>query len=176
MSHGFKEAYLKDSSARDFILYGIDSSESLLPDPPMSSGQGTITVTLRWGSNPDVDLHAYEPTGRHVYYAARTGNFGYLDQDDTNGYGPEHYYVSCQNLTSSSAAVGRYRFGVNYYYGYSAETARVTIKTPSAEATYSKTLSSYRGSSGNNSMIPVGDVIVSRNPTTGRFDFAIEQR
>jgi len=176
LSHGFKEAYLKDSSARSFILYGIETSESLLPDPPMSSGQGTITVTLTWGSNPDLDLHTFEPTGRHVYYASRTGNFGYLDVDDVSSWGPEHYYASCEKISSSPLAIGRYQFGVNYYRGYSPETAKVTIKTPGAEQTITKTLPYSRGSGGNSSPVMFGDVIVSKNPTTGRFDFAIEAR
>lgn len=174
--HGFREAYLADASARQFIVSGILSSESILPPPPQSAGQGTITVTLTWGSNPDVDLHTYEPTGTHVYYARPTGNFGYLDVDDVTSYGPEHYFVSCQRLRENQAAVGRYRFGVNYYYGQSPEVAQVTVKTPSSEATYSKVLPVSRGFSGNNSPIPVADVVVSKNPDTGRFDFSIEEK
>lgn len=175
-SHAFKESYLADDSARQFIVDGIFNSENLIPDPPSTAGQGTITVTLTWGSNPDVDLHTYEPTGRHVYYASRTGQFGYLDVDDVSGYGPEHYYASCQSLRDNPAAIGRYRFGVNYYYGYSPEVATITVKTPSSEYTTSKTLSSSRGSSGNNSMVPMADVVVSKNPDTGRFDFVIEPK
>jgi len=174
--HGFREAYLADFSARQFIVNGILTSESLLPPPPQTAGQGTITVTLTWGSNPDVDLHTYEPTGTHVYYARPTGNFGYLDVDEVNGFGPEHYYVSCQTLRDNQAGVGRYRFGVNYYYGQSPEVARVTVKTPNSEATYSKALSVSRGSGGDNSPIPVADVVVSKNSETGRFDFSIEAK
>ena len=51
-------------------------------------------MTLTWDANPDVDLHIFEPQ-RHVYYASRIGYNGYLDLDDTNGYGPEHYYTNC---------------------------------------------------------------------------------
>lgn len=176
LSHNFLKAYIKDASAKYFIINAIHASNSSLPDPPLSAGQGTITVTLTWGSNPDVDLHTYEPTGRHVYYAARQGQFGFLDVDDTTSYGPEHYYASCDNLRNSAAAIGRYRFGLNYYYGYSAETCTVTVKTPSVEQTFTKVLTSVRGSSGNNSMIPVADVVVSKNPDTGRLEFAIEAR
>lgn len=62
--------------------------------PTRSLGNGPITVTLTWDANPDVDLHIFEPQ-RHVYYASRIGYNGYLDLDDTNGYGPEHYYTNC---------------------------------------------------------------------------------
>lgn len=175
-SHAFKEAYLADDTSRQFILHGILNSEALLPNPPSTVAQGTITVTLTWGSNPDVDLHTYEPTGRHVYYGSKIGQFGSLDKDDVDGQGPEHYNVSCQTLRDDPAAIGRYRFGVNYYYGFSPEIATVTVKTPSSEYTTSKMLSSSRGSSGNNSPVPVADVIVSKNPDTGRFDFVIEPK
>jgi uncharacterized protein YfaP (DUF2135 family) len=174
--HGFREAYLADASSKQFIVSGILSSENQLSSPPQPAGQGTITVTMTWGSNPDVDLHTYEPTGSHVYYGRRTGDFGYLDVDDTDGLGPEHYYVSCQALRDNQAAVGRYRFGVNYYYGELPEVAQVTVKTPSSEATYSKALPVSLGSNGDNSPVPVADVLVSKNPQTGRFDFSIEAK
>lgn len=173
LSHEFVNAYLKDDSSKQFIINGVINSNSSLPNPPGTSGQGTITITLTWGSNPDVDLHTYEPTGRHVYYGARSGQFGYLDVDDTSGYGPEHYYVSCQALRDNPAAVGRYRFGVNYYYGYSPEVATVTVKTPSSEHTASKTLTSWDY---NRSFVPMADVVVSKNPDTGHFDFVIEPK
>lgn len=31
-------------------------------------GNGIITAMLTWGSNPDIDLHVFEPNGTHVYY------------------------------------------------------------------------------------------------------------
>lgn len=174
LSHGFSEAYLADISSRSFIVQAIFSSENALPTPVGIADQGTITITLTWGSNPDVDLHIYEPTGNHVYYANKNGNFGYLDVDDVTSYGPEHYYVSCETLINNSLSIGRYRFGVNYYYGYSSETATITVKTPTSELTRSVLLTDVMGSSGNNNMIPVADVIVSKDSSTGQFNFSIQ--
>ncbi|HKP94268.1 MAG TPA: hypothetical protein VJ385_00800 [Fibrobacteria bacterium] len=174
LSHGFSEAYLADPSSNRFIVQGVISTVAGLQNPPGGAGQGIITVTLTWGANPDVDLHIYEPTGGHVFYSARTGAFGYLDVDDVTGFGPEHYFASCESFLTDSLAVGRYRFGVNYYSGSSPETAVVTVKTPTSEITRSVVLSAARGSSGDNSMVPVADVVVSRSAATGAFDFSIQ--
>lgn len=71
---------------------------SIVPDATQNSG--AITVEILWDHKPDLDLHIFEPStsnssGFHIYYRNRTGISGYLDVDDTNGYGPEHYYTSC---------------------------------------------------------------------------------
>lgn len=86
-------------------------------------GTGIITATLTWGSNPDLDLHVYEPDGTHVFYQNYIGSSGYLDLDDVNGFGPEHYFVSCETLQP-----GMYSFGVNYYVGNSSEIGTLTIQ------------------------------------------------
>ncbi len=91
--------------------------------------RSAITVTLTWGQDrSDVDLHILEPTlngtdGRHIYY----GNMGragsetpYLDMDNTNGYGPEHYYAT-EGMTLPNAPTndpwlyGTYKIRVYYY-------------------------------------------------------------
>lgn len=176
LSHSFVDSYLADPSSRLFIINGALNSSDLLPAPVAASGQGAITVTLTWGSNPDVDLHAFEPTGVHVYYANLRGQFGFLDVDDVTSFGPEHYYLSCQALRDNNLAVGRYRFGVNYFFGFSPEVATLTVKTPSSESTFSKTLNVSVGSSGNSNPVPVADVIISKNPNTDVFSFVIEPK
>lgn len=175
-SHQFRDAYLFDTSSREFILNGILSSESQIISPPVLAEQGTVTVTLNWGSNRDVDLHIFEPTGTQVFYSRRSGDFGFLDVDDTDGFGPEHYYLSCETLRDNPAAVGKYRFAANYFSGETPEIARVTVKTPNSVTTYFKSLSAPRGSSGNSSPVPVANVVVSKNPQNGRFDFFVEGR
>lgn len=67
-----------------------------------------------------MDLHIFEPNF-HVYYVQRSGLNGYLDLDDVNGYGPEHYYTNCTIET------GDYTFKVNYYYGMAPSSATVTV-------------------------------------------------
>ncbi len=138
-----------------------------LEEPEENVTQGIITVTLTWGAQPDVDLHIYEPDGNHVYYASRTGNSGYLDWDDTSSYGPEHYYASCANLQT-----GTYNVGVNYYYGHGPETARIIINAYDIEREYSVSLSTDRGSSGDNSPIHVASIVVTTDED-GYYKFSV---
>ncbi len=42
----------------------------------------------------DIDLHVLEPSGRHVYYRSKGGDYTpFLDYDDVDGFGPEHYFI-----------------------------------------------------------------------------------
>ena len=74
--------------------------------PNATQENGIITIQLTWDHQPDLDLHVYEPgyddpslnIRGHVYFANPQGKFGYLDVDDVNQYGPEHYYASYDNL------------------------------------------------------------------------------
>lgn len=105
---------------RQRIIQLISQARIRVVQPPRQLGSGPITVALSWDSQPDLDLHIFEPNF-HVYYENRQGNNGYLDLDDTNGYGPEHYYTSCDIET------GNYTFKVNYYSGSAPSSATVTV-------------------------------------------------
>lgn len=85
---------------------------NVVPFPTREAGEGAIRATLTWDAQPDVDLHAFEPNGSHVYYRSRTGRSGTLDVDDTSSYGPENYFVACNKVE-----LGTYRIGVNYFRG-----------------------------------------------------------
>jgi uncharacterized protein YfaP (DUF2135 family) len=85
---GYADAYT--SIISDLIL----SAKNRATQPTRIMGSGPITVTLTWDIQPDIDLHVFEPNF-HVYYSAKNGQNGFLDVDDTNGYGPEHYYTNC---------------------------------------------------------------------------------
>jgi uncharacterized protein YfaP (DUF2135 family) len=122
---------------------------------------------LTWGSEPDVDLHVFEPGGSHVYYADRQGNNGFLDRDDVTAFGPEHYYASCSTLRA-----GTYRVGVNYYRGFSTEIARIEIDAGLLNRKFSRVLTTSRGSSGDNSPIPVARIIVTGDEQRG-FSFQV---
>lgn len=127
--------------------------------PLAELGDGAIKVTLTWGSEPDVDLHVFEPNGKHVFYSNLRGTSGFLDQDDVSSFGPEHYFVACEDLEE-----GIYRVGVNYFSGSSPETARVQVTTADGRTqTIKKMLSNAVGSSGNNSPKPVMDIDVNRD-------------
>lgn len=168
LGHSFSQAYMyPGATSRSKILTRIDEVNRSLVEPVPLAEEGVITVTLTWGDEPDVDLHVYEPNGTHVYYANRRGQSGYLDVDDVNGRGPEHYYVSCEDLET-----GTYRVGVNYYHGFGPETALVQVRAGLEVQTFRQTLVQDRGSSGNQSPILLSNVLVSGSQEEG-FDFFV---
>lgn len=81
-------------------------------------------MMISWDEQPDQDLHIYEPDGTHVFYNNLRGNVGHLDLDDTNGYGPEHYYTNCTLIVP-----GEYRFSVHFFRwnGGGVSNVRATI-------------------------------------------------
>lgn len=73
-----------------------------------------LSLTLTWNdSNSDVDLHVFEPKGRHIYWSNKgkvSGNlYPFLDYDNVMGLGPEHYWI-LENmvLPSSFPLFGKY--------------------------------------------------------------------
>ncbi|MET0066220.1 MAG: hypothetical protein ABW076_07730 [Candidatus Thiodiazotropha sp.] len=157
-NHQFYDSYFATGIAsRSNIDTDVSNYMASLQFPSAELGSGAITVTLTWGSEPDVDLHVTEPNGTHVYYVNLQGVSGYLDLDDTTSYGPEHYYVSCETLET-----GTYSVGVNYYRGEGPETAQVQVTTGDGNTrTFSQSLTEAVGSSGNSSPISVSTINVS---------------
>lgn len=121
--HFFVQDYMKNSlpSRRD-IDAELTRLASTVPFPTLEAGEGAIRATLTWDAQPDVDLHAFEPSGSHVYYASRRGSSGFLDVDDVSSFGPENYFVACNKIE-----LGTYRIGVNYYRGSAPSTATVSL-------------------------------------------------
>lgn len=169
MGHNFISAYMdaKRPAEKD-ILAATKNSFAALTPVPNPSGQGPFTVTLTWGAQPDVDLHVFETNGTHVYYARQSGAAGYLDVDDTTSFGPEHYYASCARILT-----GEYQVGVNYYSGDGPEVATVFIQAGTASLSRQIPLPVARGTSGDNSPLPVARVTIQRNLTTGEIEGAI---
>jgi hypothetical protein len=168
LGHSFERAYMVLSSPTEQKIVGdITDTMSSLAVPVAIAQGGVITVTLTWGAQPDVDLHVFEPDGSHVFYQQLNGGSGHLDVDDTDGYGPEHYYVSCDMVRT-----GVYHVGVNYYRGQSPETATVQISAGGSVRTFEVPLSVARGSAGNQSPVPVADITVSGEVNTG-YRFSI---
>ncbi|MBA6389911.1 DUF2135 domain-containing protein [Colwellia sp. BRX10-3] len=133
-------------ASREVIDTNLTRLATDTPFPVQIAGTGSIRASLSWGDQPDVDLHAYEPNGEHVYYSNKTGDDGILDVDDVNGEGPENYTVSCESVN-----VGTYKIGVNYYSGSAPETAKVTIFLGDGRTITPRelTLEQSEGSSGN---------------------------
>lgn len=171
--HGFIEEYTAQGS-RSIVQIMNDTTTMLrsLVQPPELAQPGAITATLTWGTQPDVDLHAFEDLGvigAHVFYWNMVGIAGKLDVDDRDQYGPEHYTVSCGTLQA-----GIYRIGVNYFDGISPETAQVQVKAGLSVRTFTRELLTALGSSGNNSPVPVADIIVMGDQQNG-FTFDIQE-
>jgi hypothetical protein len=168
LNHLWENSYLNGDVSGPRIISQIQTAFAQTPFPIAEGQPGIITVTLEWGSEPDVDLHVFEPNGTHVYYDNMNGMSGYLDVDDITSYGPEHYFVGCQTLET-----GVYTIGVNYFSGSAPEVAHVQVKAGSVVRTYEITLSTSLGSLGDDSPIELATVTVSRNNTTGKYSFEI---
>lgn len=144
---------------------------STLPFPPRVAGQGAIRATLVWDSQPDVDLHAFEPNGTHVYYANRTGSSGMLDVDDVTGFGPENYVVPCDRVLP-----GTYRIGINYFSGSAPTTATVSLFLGDGmiPPPVTRVLPRALGSSGNGNPTIVYTVVVTVDGQ-GRVRYVVQQ-
>ena len=168
MGHSYSLCYLAVNSDSKVAIQSLALYYYRRLVPPVSTGNdGIITVTLTWGSNPDVDLHVFEPNGTQVFYNNLHGPSGSLDKDDIDGEGPEHYNVGCDTLEE-----GTYRVGVNYYYGFTPENAALTINAGLKTLQLDKYLDFPEGSAGNASPDPVANIVVTGDSTNG-FEFDI---
>ncbi len=171
--HGFLESYFDPRLAsRPKIDTRLYSLADVLPFPTPEIQSGALTVSLEWGTQPDLDLHIIEPNGSHVYYSNRGGVSGYLDRDVVSGYGPEHYYVKCEDLE-----VGTYKIGVVYYSGNTGETANVQISTSQGNVENNKHTFSTAGiySSSWSDAVRLFDVVVGEDANQSKFFRIIKQ-
>lgn len=89
-----------------------------------------LWVQLTWSEDhADADLYVTEPNGETAWYGDKTNSSGgFLDLDDTDGYGPEHYYISSEE--GHSVDSGNYTIRVHYYasHGHSGSVrAKVVV-------------------------------------------------
>ena len=148
-NHSFVSDYMADGlPSREGIDLELKRLAATVPFPTREAGEGAIRATLTWDAQPDVDLHAFEPSGSHVYYASRRGSSGFLDVDDVTSFGPENYFVACESIE-----LGTYRIGVNYFRGSAPSTATVSLFLGDGRIPSPKTLTLpiARGTGGNNS-------------------------
>ncbi|MDM8569377.1 hypothetical protein QUF50_07715 [Thiotrichales bacterium HSG1] len=141
-AHSFNDTYLSPHyDLRTELVKQIKQELGKLKKPPQIAKSGSVTVTLTWNleNNNDIDLHVLEPDKTNVYFGNKAGNSGYLDVDNTEGFGPEHYYTDCNNLQ-----VGKYLVGVNYYSDGQVPVrsvdAKITISTPGSTRTFTTKL------------------------------------
>lgn len=172
LNHSFLDSYFNLTlDSRSNIDNAFYERIKNLTYPPEQLGDGPITVALSWDSQPDVDLHIFEPNGAHVYYSNRRGISGYLDHDDTqHNSGGEHYYVPCGAIEQ-----GVYIIGVNYYGGSEPEMAHVQISTDDGNSrSFDQYLSSAVGSSGNSTPTIIAKINVTKSPN-GHYAYTITQ-
>lgn len=161
--HKFVETYLNDKrdtfkEMRTMMTAALDSLIAL----PDEVSDDFFTVTLTWDGAGDVDLHVLEPGGEHVYYAQKKGLSGYLDFDNRDGYGPEHYYASC---SAAQLQEGDYSIGINHYLFAEGRTALMQVATSAQGEIFSRQLDvgEARGREGSAEPIFVANISVTRD-------------
>ena len=158
--HMLVETYLDRSRAgRETVKGLVTAALDTVVAPKTNGGEGFFTVTLTWDGTGDVDLHAFEPTGAHVFYSQKQGAIGVLDTDNVTASGPEHYTASCRVDTIKA---GIYRFGINNFARAAGRTATVEVSSIFSGEIFTKSLNvgPELGQGGNNSPIPVVNVQV----------------
>lgn len=164
--HAFKSYLNGDESRRE--LKGIFSEfyENTLY-PTAKTKAGTFTVSMDWNTNSDMDLHIYEPTGSHVFFANKLGLSGELDEDHSSGEGTEHYTVSCDSLED-----GVYEVYGSMFNGEPTETA-VSIKAGTEYRTFNTFFTEEEGAFGGVDPSTHIARILSNKRNDGRFEFRI---
>ncbi len=115
----------------DMLDY-IREVELLVPDEELDDlpdSNGVVHVALSWNTgDTDIDLWVTDPSGERIYYEnPRSASQGYLDRDDTDGFGPENIYWR------DGAPDGRYQVQVHYFgcdgdvYGERCPSTTVTV-------------------------------------------------
>ncbi len=168
MSHYFIQSYMADgSNSENQITQQVIGALGTLVTPPQIVESGVITVSLTWGSAPDIDLHVYEPNGMQVSWYNLQGYSGTLDRDDRSAFGPEHYTVpSCETLER-----GVYHIALDYYKGDYPEVAKIQIEAGLLIRTYEVPMpADYYGSANYPELI--ANVLV-KSGENGGYDFEI---
>lgn len=130
IGHGLVEIYINPAlSISNRVKTHINDALSELAAnvanaPEAQASLGFFAATLIWDGSGDVDLHTFEPGGSHVYYRSKVGQAGFLDVDNVNGFGPEHYYASCD---PTKLQTGVYTISVANYEQADGRTATVQI-------------------------------------------------
>ena len=153
------------------ISGGLDGLTTPTGGGSAVNNSGFFTVTMTWDGAGDVDLHTFEPSGTHVFYAAKAGISGFLDVDNVISNGPEHYFATCDAATLQ---LGTYRIGLNNFARATGRTATVQVSSAQRGELFTKSLGvgAERGSGGDSVPIPVVNVVVSRD-TNGVYSAAI---
>lgn len=122
---------------------GVDNTTA----PAQIVTAGSLTATLTWINQTDLDLHIIEvfndgSSDTHVSYRNQQGRSGKLDRDDTSGPGPEYYYANVNDSSGNLCAAlhGKtFRFSVNPFKTLNMEEPTV-LNLRIGNTIYSKSL------------------------------------
>jgi len=91
----------------------------------VTAGEGQVQVTLTWNNDADVDLYLVEPDQNEIFFGNSTSTSGgFLDIDDTDGFGPENVFFE------SGTPAGTYAVEVDLF----------SLNTDPAPVTYNVTV------------------------------------
>ncbi len=134
--HSIDDSYLGWPQTRWQIASQIRAAYLGTSNGDPSAGQGFVQFTASWNIAGDIDLHVYEPTGEHVYFGDRSGDFGTLDRDDITGTGPENYYI----CTQPQVGVGDYDIWIHNYGGAPGTQVSLAVKAGAQVRSYTITV------------------------------------
>ena len=112
-------------SFRDWFTSLLATSNATVDDlDDLSDSNGVIQVGLSWDTDQtDIDLHVTDPSGEEIFFShPNSASGGYLDRDDTDGFGPENIYWI------NDIPDGTYKVHVVYYGPSTGPTTNYTIK------------------------------------------------
>jgi len=113
-----------------------NSDDVQLLEGALQTNYGDIQITLTWDTSADLDLWVTDPYGNKIYFAnpfSESG--GWLDVDDTNGYGPENVF-----WPENGAPSGNYLVQVDHWAGASPSNYSVLVQANDQVAVYSGTI------------------------------------
>jgi hypothetical protein len=116
--------YLQELEAQEASITQVNSI--------MLGGYGDIQITLGWNNTSDLDLWVTDPNNETIYWAeSSSSSGGWLDYDDTDGYGPENIFWD-----SGNSIPGVYKVEVDYYSGTGTAEYWVYVKVNNQAKTY----------------------------------------
>lgn len=113
-----------------YLLFTVldDNNDNMaLGQGALNSGYGTLKVTMAWNFYADVDVHAIEPSGTHIYYGDKVSHVtgGFLDVDDRHGG-----EGAVENIYWETPEDGVYTVYINWYSAstWNGESGTGTVK------------------------------------------------
>jgi hypothetical protein len=170
--HLFIETYLDPSRAgRAAVTANLMTALDTVQPPKTQGVAGFFTATLTWDGRGDVDLYVTEPNSTRVYYGSKIGQSGFLDTDNTEANGPEHYTASCER---SKLQQGSYRIGINNFADADGRKATLTISSSKSGEIFKKLSLDVGTADNGTTVIPVVTVKVRPSPVDQVLEAVIE--